>query len=720
MLDNLGGYIFVSGRNHSYGPLQSEGYATYAIAPKLEATVPVPLLTLVTGDNTQPKGVDIGDIRDAARNDTPSGVILRQRLAIQVLQAASQMDDVRQRKDELAKLTDLFRFGKTQKDIDTRDFLKPLIENENPSKQDCISAMKKLEEPPPQNEDNRTRTEKAKGLIKQAQTIAYPEDLPRQTAERKKLLDEAAELYNQPNEAQPTYATLFLYRRLKNPANVNDNSELDVILALIDRVDPFKPSPITDPYYRTLGVVLDCLKEKDIEKRREILTAFKNDDLYKSDEKIKVVIDGLLGTDLTDQAIQDYVKNTAIPSFFHKEGDPEPKPKPKPGGIPWYTYLLSCAAVPLAGAATALLAGLVRGPGWKITKFFYNLGRDPIGAVKRLRLKPRTESPSEKPDTRNSSENTDKLRDDIMSQERTQRTFRDTIVFRSINVLNLAEDPRGAEEKLTTELRDFADYSGLDPRIKDGRLKISVRFGEPGTPSEGFSKGRLKTEYSGDTLMVELTFPPDATRAEIAADCYLLLYEMERHGKSPEKRFGKSLNSAEQRVVRDQAHVILFTTDLGRTSAPGGEVAATIGDRVPLPTGGDIPVIKISKDGVSVEDTKLASKDLLIDLSKEYEKAIKEMERKGEGNTDRCNEARKMKAEIDKAVSETGSSDPTIRERGLTNGQAIIEKHLPKPGTPAHALLVKDLREARTRGGGVDGARSRGVVVAMLFRAFFH
>ena len=315
---------------------------------------------------------------------------------------------------------------------------------------------------------------------------------------------------------------------------------------------------------------------------------------------------------------------------------------------------------------------------------------------------------------------TEKLRDDKMFQEDTKRGYRDSVVFRAINGLDLVGDAKGSGDRLSLALTDFAIAKTLDPRLLDERLKISVRFGEAGEPTNGFEKGRLNVTTSGDKTTVELVFPPDASRTEIAADCYLLLYEIERNGKAPDKAFGKSLSVPEQKAVRGEAQVILFTTDMRRTGAPGGDVAATVGDRVPIPTGAEIPVIKVSREGVSIEETKIASKDLLTDLSREYEKAIKEMERKGEGDSERCKEARKMKAEIDGALADMNSKDTAVQERGSTRAQAVIEKHLPKPGSPAHALMLKDLKDARTRGGGADATRSRAVVVTMLFRAFVH
>lgn len=386
------------------------------------------------------------------------------------------------------------------------------------------------------------------------------------------------------------------------------------------------------------------------------------------------------------------------PIVLPEDADPN-KDKDK---WPWYTYLIGG---PLAWAIFRKLP-VVKYP-FLFTEYLVKRG---IGQFR--------DSKPGGSDTRPGD--TEKLRDDKMFQEDAKRGYRDSVVFRAINGLDLVGDAKGSGDRLSLALTDFAIAKTLDPRLLDERLKISVRFGEAGEATNGFEKGRLNVTTSGDKTTVELVFPPDASRTEIAADCYLLLYEIERNGKAPDKAFGKSLSVPEQKAVRGEAQVILFTTDMRRTGAPGGEVAATVGDRVPIPTGAEIPVIKVSREGVSIEETKIASKDLLTDLSREYEKAIKEMERKGEGDSERCKEARKMKAEIDGALADMNSKDTAVQERGSTRAQAVIEKHLPKPGSPAHALMLKDLKDARTRGGGADATRSRAVVVTMLFRAFIH
>src|SRR6516162_539188 len=96
-----------------------------------------------------PPGVDQRDIDTAAIPDGAGAAETRRKLAIQVLQAASNMNDDQQRKDEIHKLKLLFQFGKTPEDIEIRTRLRPLTDKEVPTNDDCLAAVMsfdKLEE----------------------------------------------------------------------------------------------------------------------------------------------------------------------------------------------------------------------------------------------------------------------------------------------------------------------------------------------------------------------------------------------------------------------------------------------------------------------------------------------------------------------------------------------------------------------------------------------
>src|SRR5262249_7151605 len=156
-------------------------------------------------------------------------------------------DNIHDRKAEVFKLIKLF--SKVTKEEKWLKLAKALHSKPALSPKDCLDAIKHFEKAPVRAEDRElTREEKVTKLLLKAQTIAFPDDQAKQTAERKKLLDEAAALYKDAEQ---------MHKLLKK-ANVNDNEELDSLIGKIKRVNPMNPKIEGDPEERALEVLFAC------------------------------------------------------------------------------------------------------------------------------------------------------------------------------------------------------------------------------------------------------------------------------------------------------------------------------------------------------------------------------------------------------------------------------------------------------------------------------
>lgn len=300
--------------------------------------------------DSEPTGVDIGQVREAATLNNDNGPVVRRKLAIDILDAASRMSDAETRTAEVKKLSDLYKFPQDDQDKEVLAVLKPLTTKKDPTREDCLDALGKLKDAPAKAKDSEaTPIQRVKDLIRKAQTIALPADydkqtpdrqkllLAEQTAKRAKLLDEAAEIIK-PKKGEETFQNLLVYRLLKGPANPNDNSELDTILSRIDRIHVWKPGSLKKPYHQTVAIILEALKEESIPERRRILESFKKDsELYKTDQNVKLVIDKLLATRLTDVDFETHHNAVLLPTFCPEIFQPNPfDPNPNRTVLPWY------------------------------------------------------------------------------------------------------------------------------------------------------------------------------------------------------------------------------------------------------------------------------------------------------------------------------------------------------------------------------------------------
>lgn len=649
-------------------------------------------LALVKAD--MPKGVDTRDVNAAAGQDNDNGPKVRYSLAIQILQTASKMDTLQDRKDEIAKLKVLFRLGLTDRDIDLRNLLKPLTDKDSPSQEDCLAALKTLEaakeEKKADADKYKSIGERAIALIKKAQTIAYPDDREKELTERKKLLEQAAELYNLPKSRQ-TAGTAFMYWQLKNPTNPRNNAELDGYLSMIERDNPFNPSRIEAPYYRTLHMMTGLLQLK-IEERRKLLESFKEDESYKGDEKIQKVVDGLLETRLTDLDIQTYVRKVAYPTFFPQDTNIKP---PGPGNEPW--YLSPWFYIP-GGIVTAVSSPVLVGLGMRAVKELFLLGWKPERWFDRS-----NKSPTDSTDVAS------RIRDDKMSAEKTKTQFKSEAET-AFKGLDPGKNPTEAGKKLGKFMTDFALVENLDARLGDGKLKVKVEFTtEAVEASSGMHKARIAFVIDGDTTTMKMTFPADATPAEMAHDCHMGLYELERSGKGG----GKALTATERAQISRQF------TNMGVDVAREGDtsrrtVAEALPDRTPVATPEPV-IIRFAEDGVSIGKTKYAVDEVAKAVRDELKDKLDKLKDEGKKDGDKdYDQAKKDLAEHDTILKNLASDDAGTRE---TARKAAVEK-VKTAFEAEDGKLAKRFSEDLRRGGGDEKGRSRAVVLAMFAQRF--
>jgi hypothetical protein len=329
--------------------------------------VVLPHMVLFQQPADQP--TDMREVRRVAQDSTQEGPEKRRALAITILDRARTFEDSpagnASRRAELQNLNTLYRFVLTNRDRETLLQLRPLMDNESPTRQDCTRKRDELTRPvqgaapgqprlgdaprPPMPGDapaqprpgdaGLTPKDRATQLLERAKTISYPGDPARELAERRKLVDDAAELFSPPPNSGPNTPVQFMYWRLKHVTTPISNRELDDCIALMNRQDVLNPAANQDPYLRTIGMMIHLHDEADLSKRKATVEAFKQENIatYNSDPKMKRVIDALLNPDpnfrLNDVEVEHLIKNVAIATFYPREPLPpgENVPPANPG-----------------------------------------------------------------------------------------------------------------------------------------------------------------------------------------------------------------------------------------------------------------------------------------------------------------------------------------------------------------------------------------------------
>lgn len=307
------------------------------------------------------------------------------------------------------------------------------------------------------------------------------------------------------------------------------------------------------------------------------------------------------------------------------------------------------------------------------------------------------------------SEVATRLRDDKMTRDKTGRQFK-TDAEATFKHVDASRDRADAGRRVTKFMNDFALLEGIDTRVGDGKLKAAVEFSADAVEaSNGMRKARVVFITEGDTTTMRMIFPADATHADIAHDCYLGLYEMERSGKGTDK----ALSPAE----RAQLSRNFNGMDVNPSRDGEGSrrtVAEALPDRGTTPTPEPVR-ITFGEDGVSIGRAKYGVEEVTRAIRDELKDKMDRLKEEGKKEGDRdFDEAKRAYEEHDTILRNLNSDDAGTKETARRQAVEKVKTAFEADDGKLGKRFSEDLR----RGGGDERGRSRAVVLAMFAQRF--
>lgn len=302
-----------------------------------------------------------------------------------------------------------------------------------------------------------------------------------------------------------------------------------------------------------------------------------------------------------------------------------------------------------------------------------------------------------------------KLRDDKMTRDKTGRQFK-TDAEATFKHVDASRDRADAGRRVTKFMNDFALLEGLDTRVGDGKLKVAVEFSADAVEAtNGMRKARVIFITEGDTTTMRMIFPTNTTAADMAHDCYISLYELERSGKGTEK----ALSPAER------AQLSRNFNGLDVNPSRDGEgarrtVAEALPDRGSTATPEPVR-ISFAEDGVSIGRAKYGVEEVTRAIRDELKDKLDRLREDGKKEGDReFDEAKRAYDEHDTILKNLNSEDASTKE---TARRQAVEK-VKTAFEADDGKLGKRFSEDLHRGGGDERGRSRAVVLAMFAQRF--
>jgi hypothetical protein len=298
-----------------------------------------------------------------------------------------------------------------------------------------------------------------------------------------------------------------------------------------------------------------------------------------------------------------------------------------------------------------------------------------------------------------------RLRDDRMSRDSTRSNFK-TEAEAALKAIDPRKNATEASDKLSRFLTDFAINENLDSRAADGKLKVKVDFSSTAVdPGSALHKGRVSSATADGVTTMTITFPKDATPSEIAHDCYLALYELERSGKTTDKSFTGTERGL---VSRDYLKLGVDFTGTSESSVPS--VAERLPDKAPKAAPEPVK-LTFGPDGVSIGSTKFPLDEVAKAVRDELKENVDKLKAEGKkpGDPD-YDIAQKTFEEHDSIVKALASTDTAARDTARTSA---LDKYR-KAYEGDEGKLAKKLGEDLGRAGGEEKGRGRALVIAMF------